>query len=286
MPSSSSNVEVVYRASNLSMVARQALERIPIDSSVILPTLDKCVELDRIGQSPPDHWWIVVYSGSNRVALVISCTGGYMGAYPILIVNPNAIDYDDFVSCIHLSAVTLQRHVPIERVYSVFAPIEIAQLFSRMWTQLTGIQPESQPYYDAKISLLRWHEGLHQSLTASETSMYEVGLAGPADILPIAKLCHGFASDSVSHHSLPFPSKPSANICSQPPFTLTEESALIEAKKLVSSRQVWTHKFNGRVVSIAAFTRNTRKIATITKVITFNTSKATKYWQPIFLSFL
>ena len=48
---------------------------------------------------------------------------------------------------------------------------------------------------------------------------------------------------------------------------LTEEAAVIEAKKLVSSRQIWTHKVNGRVVSIAAFTRNTQQIATITKVM-------------------
>ena len=57
------------------------------------------------------------------------------------------------------------------------------------------------------------------------------------------------------------------NIYSQHPFTLTEEAAVIEAKKLVSNKQVWAHKFNGKVVSIAAFTRNTRQVATITKVI-------------------
>ena len=54
---------------------------------------------------------------------------------------------------------------------------------------------------------------------------------------------------------------------------LTKEAASAEAKKLVSSKQIWTHKVDGRVVSIAAFTRNTRQIATITKVInhTINT---------------
>lgn len=57
------------------------------------------------------------------------------------------------------------------------------------------------------------------------------------------------------------------NIFSKHPFTLTEEAAVIEAKKLVSNRQVWTHKLNGKVVSIAAFTRNTRQVVTITKVI-------------------
>lgn len=47
---------------------------------------------------------------------------------------------------------------------------------------------------------------------------------------------------------------------------LTEEAAIIEAEKLVSSRQIWIHKVDGIVVSIAAFTRNTKQIATITKV--------------------
>src|ERR1700678_114020 len=61
------------------------------------------------------------------------------------------------------------------------------------------------------------------------------------------------------------------NICSQPPFTLSKEDAHIEAEKLVSSKQVWIHKLNRKVVSIAAFTRNTRQVATITKVTAFNT---------------
>lgn len=47
---------------------------------------------------------------------------------------------------------------------------------------------------------------------------------------------------------------------------LSGDAAVIEAKKLVSSRQIWVHKINGIVVSIAAFTRNTKQIATITKV--------------------
>lgn len=195
---SPSKVEVVTKASNLSSVARQALERIQIDASMILPTLNKCVELDRIGQSPPYHLWIVIYSVPGRVAFVLACTEGYMGSYPVFIVNPNPLNDEDFTSCLQLLARTLHRNVPKERVYSIFGPFKISQLFSKIWTQLTGIQTEAQPYYDAKISLLRWHEGLQQPLTASESSVFEVGPAGPADIMAIAKLCHAFASDSVS----------------------------------------------------------------------------------------
>jgi hypothetical protein len=128
-----------------------------------------------------------------------------MGAYPIFIVNTTPIDDSDLASYIHLSALTLQRHVPVERVYSIFGPIMIAQLFSNMWTQQTGVQAEALPYYDAKISCLQRHDGLLQPVTPLDSSMrFEVGLASQADILPVAKLCHGFASDSVRGDYFPF----------------------------------------------------------------------------------
>ena len=196
MPSASSQVEVAFRASDFSFVSRKALESVPVHASVILPTFNKCLELDKIGQSPPGHLWIAIYSRPGTVALVLSCTDGYMGAYPIFIVNTNPIDDIDFASCIQLSALTLQRHVPVERVYSVFGPIEITQLFSRMWTKLTGVQAEEHPYYDAKISCLRRRGNLQQSVT-SESSTFEVGLATQADVSSIAKSCRDFASDSV-----------------------------------------------------------------------------------------
>lgn len=198
MPSAPSNFEVVSRASDLPIAAWQALQRVPTSANLILPILNKCVELDMAGRSPPGHLWIVIYSGPGRVALVLSCTDGYTGAYPIFIVDTQAIDDTQLTSFVHLSVLTLQRHIPIERVYSVFAPIRIAQLFSRMWTQLTGVQAEAQPYYDAKISCLQWHDNLQQSATSSENGIiFEVGLATYVDIHPVARLFHAFASDSV-----------------------------------------------------------------------------------------
>jgi hypothetical protein len=201
MPSISSQFEVSSRATDISPVALQALENAPVDASVILPTLYKCIELDKVGQSPPGHLWIVIYSRTGSVALVLSCTDGYMEAYPIFIVNTSPIEDNDLATHIDLLTLILQRHVPVERVYSVFGPIRITQVFSNMWTQLTGIQAEPSPYYDAKVSCLRRHKGLGQSITSGR-STFEVGLATQADILPIAKLCHAFASDSVSAPSI------------------------------------------------------------------------------------
>jgi hypothetical protein len=197
MPSASSLVEIAFKASDLSVVVLKALESVPVDASVILPTFYKCLELDKAGRSPRDHLWLAVYTRQGTVALVLSCTDGYMGAYPVFIVNTSSIDENDLASYIHLSALTLQRHVPIERVYSVFGPIKITQLFSGMWTQLTGVQAEAQPYYDAKISCLR-RESLQQPVTPPESGTFELGPATEADILPIAKSCHSFAIDSVS----------------------------------------------------------------------------------------
>ena len=198
MPPSSSPVEVAFKASDLSVVVRRALESVPVETSVILPAFYKCLELDKVGQSPRDHLWIAIYSRQGTVALVLSCTDGYVGAYPIFIVNTSPIDENDFASSIHLLALTLQRHIPIERVFSVFGPIRITHLFSRLWTQLTGVQTEAQPYYDAKIGYLRQREGLQQLVTPLESSTFEVGLATRADILPVAKLCQAFSIDLVS----------------------------------------------------------------------------------------
>ena len=198
MPSSSSLVEVAFKASDLSVAARKALESVPVEASVILPTFYKCLELDKVGRWPRDHLWIAIYSRQGTVALVLSCTDGYMGAYPVFIINTSHIDENDFASSIHLLALTLQRHIPVERVYSVFGPIKIAHLFSGMWTQLTGVQAEAHPYYDAKISYLRRRESLQQPVTPLESSTFEVGPATPADILPIARSCYAFAIDSVS----------------------------------------------------------------------------------------
>ena len=232
MPSvSSPTVEVAFRASDLSVVARKALESAPVDSSVILSTLYKCLELDKVGQSPLDHLWIAIYSRLGTVALVLSCTDGYMGAYPVFIVNTNPIDDNDFTSCINQSALTLQRHVPIERVYSVFGPIKITQLFSRTWTQLTGVQAEVDPYYDAKISCLRRrHESLQQPVIPSESNTFEVGLATRADISDIAKLCHAFASDSVSRR-LPSILYSSAKYLLIAPFRVDREGCLHRGQK-------------------------------------------------------
>ena len=79
MPPSSSPVEVAFKASDLSVVVRRALESVPVETSVILPAFYKCLELDKVGQSPRDHLWIAIYSRQGNVALVLSCTDGYVG---------------------------------------------------------------------------------------------------------------------------------------------------------------------------------------------------------------
>jgi hypothetical protein len=231
MPSvSSRQVEVAYKASELSVAARKALEGVPVEASVILPTFNKCLELDKAGRSPLDHLWIAIYSRLGTVALVLSCTDGYMGAYPVFIVNTSPINDNDFASYIHQSALTLQRHVPIERVYSVFGPIKITQLFCGMWTQLTGVQAEKYPYYDAKISCLRRRESLQQPVTPLESSTSEVGLATQADILAIAESCYAFASDYVSHR-LPSVSYSSAKYLFTAPFHIDQEGCSHRGQK-------------------------------------------------------
>jgi len=60
----------------------------------------------------------------------------------------------------------------------------------------------------------------------------------------------------------------------QPPFQLTQASALRESTYLVNNNLVWVHRLRvpgqtqSELASVVAFTRNSESIATISKVFT------------------
>ncbi|KAF8161424.1 acyl-CoA N-acyltransferase [Crassisporium funariophilum] len=265
MPVPPSNIEVITRAIDLPALARDALEENPINANTILPILNKCVKLDRAGCSPPGHFWVVIYSFTprKRVLFILACTEGYMGLYPIFIFTPTSSlslgkNIDAVKPSLHLLAETLARHVPVERVYSIFALRIITLVFADCWTRITGTKALQEPYYDAKISFLRRNEGHDRAATVYMDEKLEIKPADIHDVPAVSRLAYLFAKES-------------------PPFTLTPDAATYEAQTLIDHKQVWVLKVNGEVVCIVAFTRNSAKVATISKVYTHPDFRGMKY---------
>ncbi|KAL0058355.1 hypothetical protein AAF712_014974 [Marasmius tenuissimus] len=139
----------------------------------------------------------------------------------------------------------------LERVFSVFAPDDIASIFAQKWSRLTGVNILPEPYYAAKLSYCTKDTFNRRSLT--QNPAWDLRPARDEDLPPVAELCRQFAAT-----------------CE--PFILDEEGAYREAQYLIQSTQVWVHTVSTThytdITSIVAFTRNSENNATITKVFT------------------
>ncbi|KAE9408737.1 hypothetical protein BT96DRAFT_962695 [Gymnopus androsaceus JB14] len=230
--------------------ALRALEENRIDANVILPLARTLI--DNNSHLPPTQLWLCCISFCGTVEMVLSCTENEMGKYPIFIVPTRPLSRNSLRARLRCLAETLHAATSLERVYSVFAPVDIASLFSQQWSDISGVAVEKEPYYAARLLSCT-------ALTAvPDTPFPQSGssrLADVSDTEAVARLCAGFSQES-------------------PPFVLKWEDALKEADILISKRQVWLHSIfiKGRpepeVACIVAFTRNTVETATITKVYT------------------
>ncbi|KAG7091256.1 hypothetical protein E1B28_010305 [Marasmius oreades] len=246
---SSFGLNAYTKASKVPRNVRDALSRHPIDSNCILPALLKALDVERLSRSPPSgQLWIVCQSAFG-IELVVSCTNNPLGEYPIFITSLYQLPNAALRSRIQEIAKLLLRITGSRRVYSVFAPDSIADMFSEAWSGLTRIQAYPKPYYAAKLSYCT-RDTLNDYDNAPN---YYLRPAQDSDLNDVARLCHGFADDSA-------------------PFFLSEEGAYLEAEHLIQTKQVWVHAAsNGRqtaIASIVAFTRNSETNATITKVFT------------------
>lgn len=134
------------------VLAMRSIER---EANPILPALLKARMPESQGNAPraPQMWLWVMYQGV--VEFVLSLTEGAIGSYPLFIVSTLAFSKLSSNHSAHCMAlVSQQLRANSKRIYSVFAPKPLANLFSQTWTQLTGIRPMPQLYYDAKISYL------------------------------------------------------------------------------------------------------------------------------------
>ncbi|KAJ3996568.1 acyl-CoA N-acyltransferase [Lentinula boryana] len=260
MPSAQEFSVLSFGAKHCPKEVIQALEANPADANVILPFLKKSLDGESSTMCSSDQLWLFCVSRNKSIVtvdMVLSCTENEMGKYPIFIVPTQPVSRWSLHSLsVRLKALAeaLRDSVPQERVYSIFAPDIIVSLFSQLWSDLVGIGINEKPYYAARLLSCASVIPAPSPLPPSATCR----LAVTADTTAIAKLCKGFSEESE-------------------PFVLGWNEAFKEASLLISKQQVWVYCVSEEISCIAAFTRNTSNMATITKVYTLPSCRGRGY---------
>ena len=182
MPASTTNLNVLvcHSAIDVPSFVLASLQLHEVNANVILPTLIKCREKENSGDVIKDHLWIVVYH-QTVVNVVVSCTDGLTGRYPIFLFSPLPSDLHQdglLLPSLSLAARELCRNVSLRRVYAVFGPD-----------------------YSCKISSPDTLIEKELPLSSDQT-----GYLGPAvqtDLEGIARLCFLFAADAVCRFCIP-----------------------------------------------------------------------------------
>ncbi|EAU91701.2 hypothetical protein CC1G_04469 [Coprinopsis cinerea okayama7 len=238
------------QAKEVPRIVIEAMEAQATQANHILPSLFKYLS----GELPDSgNTWFIVYGPDERVLYVASCNRTPLGDYPLFIFT--TIPTDRFTDDIAVADMKfLSDHMsPIihhERIYSVFAIDVVAEAFANAWYAKTGIEPYRKPFYDCTGSFCTKRDlkpRRQMTVLSTQGIDYEIRRGTKVDIPEIAVLCELFA----------------------------QESARLEATLLVEQNAVWVHRVRRRgtddeweIASIAACTRNTATMATITKVYT------------------
>ncbi|KAF9563016.1 hypothetical protein CPC08DRAFT_346175 [Agrocybe pediades] len=253
-------VAIYSRAHDIPQFVLDSLRYHPVKSNTILPLIEK-----RMNQPPSNNEgdvWIVVHTGLD-VKFIASVTCGAMGNYPLFIFTPIPYSYlcpSAIRSPVYLLAQTLLRSVHRSRIYSVFAPQVVAEVFAEAWSSLTNIGVVQEPYYHSMISYVTNETLTLRNISSIQGAHCELRPATPSDINAVAELCFLFASDGA-------------------PFFLDREGALYEARTLIQSGQCWVYTVTRpseptKIACLVAYTRNTNVAATITKVVTHHQFRA------------
>ena len=175
-------------------------------SNVMLPVAKNLLERESNGDVPTDSLWLTCSTTHNSATdptldFVVAVTPGPQGAYPVFICTPLPVDQlrtEYILPRVEQTVEALCASVPLERVYSVFAPAAITQAFVEAWTRRTGIELEADPeYYSAKLTHCTYNTFRNRRPTLPVDRSYIMRPAVPADIPAAAELCHGFAAVSV-----------------------------------------------------------------------------------------
>lgn len=251
-------------------------------TNVMYPVAKKLLERESNGDVPTDSFWLTCSTNHNSAVdptldFVLSVTPGPQGGYPVFICTALPLDQltpDYVLPRIQQMVQVLCASVPLERVYSVFAPDSITHAFTEAWTRLTGIELDADPeYYSAKLTYCTYKTFRNRRPTLPVDRSYIMRPAVPADIPAAAALCHGFAAVSVRLTFSPPTRKVFMASILQEPFTLSHEGAVQEATDLVRNNMLWVHEIirpgqPPEIASIVAITRSSESVAGITKVFT------------------
>ncbi|KIO17348.1 hypothetical protein M407DRAFT_85086 [Tulasnella calospora MUT 4182] len=207
-----------------------------------------------------EQFWLSVWTSRARqparLDMVLSCTTGPIGKYPVFLYS-NVPD-DDMTSewivpRIELLVKRLRCCLSTKRVFSVFGPVPLTRAFVSAWVDSTEAMPVEDPYYAAK------HTYCTRATLSQETSAIPVGhelrLADMSDLHRGTELCYGFAAGSE-------------------PFVLSIEDATKEARGYIANRQMYVYNIvderTGAVetASIVCVTRTSQNVSAITKVYT------------------
>lgn len=193
-------------AQALPSLVWEALRANARKSNVILPHAEKALASEMSGDSPSgSERWIICStfdpSSSETIDFILSCTESGMGSYPIFIVPtlPTAqLDEDYLLPRLSALVQALYNAVSVSRVYSVFAPEPVTEMFTDLWVELTGIRFIQEPYYAATFSFCTKRTHVDRSATLHPSLKYDMRPAVESDIENVAELCYGFAEGSVS----------------------------------------------------------------------------------------
>lgn len=211
-------------------------------------------------ETPPPQLWITCSTrtaSQPQVDLILSCTSGPLGAYPIFIYStqPASCLTPSFLGPrLTVLIMALLAAVPVERVYSVFAPDLVTKMFAELWTNSTGVEIDPNGvYYHASLSYCT-RETFKNDTTTLPGSAFELQPAREGDIGQVAQLFYLFAAGSA-------------------PFSLTEEGTFLEAKTRIRNQQLWVLRvIRGdqppEIACVVVISRETPTVTAITKVYT------------------
>ena len=156
--------------------------------------------------APVQQFWMTcsTYITSNddrqTLDLVLSCTEGAMGSYPLFIfanTSSRHLSPEWLRSRLDALIQRLLGQVDASRVFSVFAPEAVTREFAQMWTCCTDIGFYSEPYYAAKLTYCTPATITRRRMTLFPDLGYVPRLAEDRDLRVVAELCRGFAATSV-----------------------------------------------------------------------------------------
>jgi hypothetical protein len=199
-------VDVYRHANSLPSSVWDAFRRRERDMNIIYPH----AQAQRGREQDNRQLWMTCSTVTPELReatldLILTCTEGPIGPYPIFIVP--AIDTDalgaEFLQTRLAQLVdSLLEYVPMERVFSIFAPQATTVAFAHLWSRQTGISFYRDPYYAAKLSRCNSKTFINQKMSDLPNISYEPRLAVMNDTTAVASLCQDFAATSVSGHIL------------------------------------------------------------------------------------